>query len=164
MGAIALSNNQHYQQQTAPPRSGSHTPTRWGQLRLKSNSAPSSKTTDTTATTDAPSPDSPPKSAICAPPSKPSPTVSANKKNASAASKPDNTLAESVNSLYKAELIYGPDQGRWRTVEEIELATLMWLKWYNEQRIHGYLNNVPPTEYEDAYHAERSGNQLLGNL
>jgi putative transposase len=75
----------------------------------------------------------------------------------------DNALAESVNALYKAELIYGPDQGPWRTVEEVELATLMWVKWYNEQRIHGYLNNIPPTEYEDAYHAQRSGKQLIGN-
>ena len=75
----------------------------------------------------------------------------------------DNALAESVNSLYKTELIYGPDQGPWRTVEEVELATLMWVKWYNEQRIHGYLNNIPPAEYEDAYHAERSHKQLIGN-
>jgi putative transposase len=75
----------------------------------------------------------------------------------------DNALAESVNALYKTELIYGPDQGPWRTVEEVELATLMWVKWYNEQRIHGYLNNIPPTEYEDAYHAERSHKQLIGN-
>jgi putative transposase len=75
----------------------------------------------------------------------------------------DNALAESVNALYKTELIYGPDQGPWKTVAEVELATLMWVKWYNEQRIHGYLNNIPPTEYEDAYHAERSGKQLIGN-
>jgi putative transposase len=75
----------------------------------------------------------------------------------------DNALAESVNALYKTELIYGPDQGPWKTVEEVELATLMWVKWYNEQRIHGYLNNIPPAEYEDAYHAERSGKQLIGN-
>ncbi len=75
----------------------------------------------------------------------------------------DNALAESVNSLYKTELIYGPDQGPWKTVAEVELATLMWVKWYNEQRIHGYLNNIPPAEYEDAYHAERSGKQPVGN-
>jgi putative transposase len=75
----------------------------------------------------------------------------------------DNALAESVNALYKTELIYGPDQGPWRTVEEVELATLMWVKWYNEQRIHGYLNNIPPAEYEDAYHAKRSHKQLIGN-
>jgi putative transposase len=75
----------------------------------------------------------------------------------------DNALAESVNSLYKTELIYGPDQGPWRSVEEVELATLLWVRWYNKERIHGYLNNIPPAEYEDAYHAERSGKQLIGN-
>jgi putative transposase len=75
----------------------------------------------------------------------------------------DNALAETVNSLYKAELIYGPDQGPWRTIEEVELATLTWVHWYNTQRIHGYLNNIPPAEYEDTYHAERSSKQLLGN-
>jgi putative transposase len=75
----------------------------------------------------------------------------------------DNALAESVNALYKTELIYGPDQGPWRTVDEVELGTLMSVKWYNEERIHGYLNNIPPAEYDDAYHAERSGKQLIGN-
>jgi putative transposase len=75
----------------------------------------------------------------------------------------DNALAESVNSLYKTELIYGPNQGPWKTIEEVELATLSWVHWYNTQRIHGYLDNVPPAEYEDAYHAERSGKQPVGN-
>ncbi len=75
----------------------------------------------------------------------------------------DNALAESVNSLYKTELIYGPNQGPWKTIEEVELATLSWVHWYNTQRIHGYLDNVPPAEYEDAYHAERSDKQLVGN-
>ncbi len=75
----------------------------------------------------------------------------------------DNALAESVNSLYKTELIYGPNQGPWKTIEEVELATLSWVHWYNTQRIHGYLDNVPPAEYEDAYHAERSIKQPVGN-
>ncbi len=75
----------------------------------------------------------------------------------------DNALAESVNSLYKTELIYGPNQGPWRTVEEVELATLSWVHWYNTQRIHGYLDNIPPAEYEDAYHTERSDKQPVGN-
>ena len=75
----------------------------------------------------------------------------------------DNALAESVNSLYKAELIYGPDQGPWKTIEEVELATLSWIHWYNTQRIHGYIGDVPPAEYENAYHAQRSGKQLVGN-
>jgi putative transposase len=75
----------------------------------------------------------------------------------------DNALAESVNSLYKAELIYGPNQGPWETIEDVELATLGWIHWYNTQRIHGYIGDIPPAEYEDTYHAERSGKHLVGN-
>jgi len=41
----------------------------------------------------------------------------------------DSAITESVNALYKAELIYGPDQGPRKTVEEVELATFMWVKW-----------------------------------
>jgi len=55
----------------------------------------------------------------------------------------DNALAESVNSLYKAELIYGPAQGPWKTIEDVELATLGWVHWYNTQRIHGYIGDIP---------------------
>jgi len=75
----------------------------------------------------------------------------------------DNALAESVNSLYKAELVYGPEQGPWRTVADLELATLGWVHWFNTQRLHGYLGDIPPAEYEDAYHAERSSKQPVGN-
>ncbi len=75
----------------------------------------------------------------------------------------DNALAESVNSLYKAELIYGPDQGPWRSIEDVELATLGWIHWYNTQRIHSYLNDVPPAEFEDTYHAQQQAKQLIGN-
>jgi len=60
----------------------------------------------------------------------------------------DNALAENVNGLYKAELIRGPGQGPWRTVEDVELATLSWVHWYNETRLHEYLNYLPPAEYE----------------
>ena len=75
----------------------------------------------------------------------------------------DNALAESVNSLYKAELIRGPGQGPWHTIEDVELATLGWVHWYNTQRIHGYTGDIPPAEFEDIYHAERSIKQSLGN-
>ena len=65
----------------------------------------------------------------------------------------DNALAESVNGLYKTELIYGPDQGPWRTVEDVELATLGWVHWHNTERLHGYLADVPPAEFEAAFYA-----------
>ena len=75
----------------------------------------------------------------------------------------DNALAETVNGLYKTELIYGPDQGPWRTIEDVELATLSWVHWYNTQRLHGYLNDVPPAEYEAVYDPERSRTLPVGN-
>lgn len=64
----------------------------------------------------------------------------------------DNALAESVNALYKTELIYGPDQGPWRTVEDVELATLGWVHWHNTGRLHSYLADVPPAEFETAFY------------
>ena len=75
----------------------------------------------------------------------------------------DNALAETVNSLYKAELVYGPDQGPWRTVADVELATLGWVHWFNNQRLHGYCGDIPPAEYEADYDAERSGKLPVGN-
>jgi putative transposase len=65
----------------------------------------------------------------------------------------DNALAETVNGYYKAELIRGPARtGPWKTVEEVELATLGWVHWHNTQRLHGYLGDLPPVEFE-ALHA-----------
>jgi len=75
----------------------------------------------------------------------------------------DNALAETVNGLYKTELIYGPDQGPWKTVADVELATLSWVHWFNTQRIHGYLGDVPPAEYEEAYDAQTRAEELIGN-
>ena len=65
----------------------------------------------------------------------------------------DKALAESVNALYKTELIYGPDQGPWRTVEDVELATLSWVHWHNTERLHSHCGDVPPTEFEAASYA-----------
>ena len=67
----------------------------------------------------------------------------------------DNALAETVNGYYKAELIRGPARtGPWKTVEEVELATLGWVHWHNTQRLHGYLGDLPPAEFEQL-HATR---------
>jgi putative transposase len=64
----------------------------------------------------------------------------------------DNALAEAVNSLYKAELI-GP-RGPWRTAEQVELATLAWVRWWNQQRLHSAINDIPPAEHEARYYRE----------
>ena len=65
----------------------------------------------------------------------------------------DNALAESVFSLYKAELI--TMQGPWRTVEDVELATLSWVYWWNTARLHSAIGDVPPAEFEAAHYAHQ---------
>ena len=67
----------------------------------------------------------------------------------------DNALAETVNGYYKAELIRGPARtGPWKTIEEVELATLSRVHWHNNQRLHGYLGDVPPVEFEQHHAAQ----------
>jgi putative transposase len=68
----------------------------------------------------------------------------------------DNALAETVNGLYKTELIRGPGRGPWKTVEDVELATLGWVHWHNTERLHSYLDDVPPAEFEAAFYAAQS--------
>jgi len=75
----------------------------------------------------------------------------------------DNALAETVNGLYKTELIYGPVQeGKpWKTVADVELATLGWVHWHNTQRLHGYTADLPPAEFEAAFYAVEQADQTL---
>jgi putative transposase len=63
----------------------------------------------------------------------------------------DNALAETVNGLYKAELIRR--RGPWRTAAEVERATAAWVAWWNTQRLHGALGHVPPAEFEQGHGA-----------
>ncbi len=66
----------------------------------------------------------------------------------------DNALAETVNGYYKAELVRGPaHSGPWKTIEQLELATLTWVHWHNTERLHGYLGDVPPAEFEATFYA-----------
>jgi putative transposase len=58
----------------------------------------------------------------------------------------DNALAETVNGLYKAELIRR--RGPWRTAAAVARATAEWVAWWNTRRLHGALGHVPPAEYE----------------
>jgi putative transposase len=74
----------------------------------------------------------------------------------------DNALAETVNGYYKSALIYGPAcTGPWKTVEDVELATLSWVHWHNTARLHGYLNDLPPTEFEAIFYATKRTDQPL---
>ena len=73
----------------------------------------------------------------------------------------DTALAETVNSLYKTELIR--QQGPWRSIDDVEVATLSWVCWFNTVRLHGTLDDVPPTEYEAAHYLHRTkANQPVG--
>jgi putative transposase len=65
----------------------------------------------------------------------------------------DNALAETQIGLYKTELI--ERQRPWRTSEQVELATLEWIDWFNNRRLHGSVGNVPPAEAEGRYYATR---------
>ena len=58
----------------------------------------------------------------------------------------DNAAAESLNSLYKKELI--EREGPWRGTDDVMLATLEWVDWYNTERLHSACKYIPPKEYE----------------
>jgi putative transposase len=64
-----------------------------------------------------------------------------------------NALAETVHGLYKTELINR--RGPWRTVNQVELATARWVDFWNTQRLHSACGDVPPAEFEAAYHARQ---------
>ena len=59
----------------------------------------------------------------------------------------DNALAETTIGLYKTELIN--QQGPWKTMEQVEFATLQWVDWYNHRRLHGSCDKLTPVEYEN---------------
>ena len=66
----------------------------------------------------------------------------------------DNALAETTNGLYKTECVFGPDAPRpWDDVDELELATLSWVHWFNEHRLHSHCGDIPPAELEAAFYA-----------
>lgn len=63
----------------------------------------------------------------------------------------DNALAETINGLYKAEVIHR--RGPWRSLEAVEYATLEWVDWFNNRRLLEPIGNIPPAEAEAAYYA-----------
>jgi putative transposase len=58
----------------------------------------------------------------------------------------DNAMAEAFNSLFKAELVR--NKGPWRGLDDLEMATVEYIDWYNNRRLHGELGHVPPAEHE----------------
>ncbi len=65
----------------------------------------------------------------------------------------DNALAETVNGLYKNELIHR--RGPWRNLDDVEVSTAAWVHWWNTARLHGACGDIPPEEHEAAWHAAR---------
>jgi putative transposase len=65
----------------------------------------------------------------------------------------DNALAESVIGLFKTEVIWR--RGPWRTIEDVEFATLEWVDWFNTRRLLEPIGYVPPAEYEETYHQQQ---------
>jgi transposase InsO family protein len=74
----------------------------------------------------------------------------------------DNALAETIIGLYKTELVY--PRGPWSRLEDIELATLEWIWWFNNHRLLGPLGHVPPAEYEEAYYLRHHSPQARETL
>jgi transposase InsO family protein len=62
----------------------------------------------------------------------------------------DNALAETVIGLYKAEVIH--HRGPWRSIDEVEYATLEWVDWFNNRRLLESISNIPPAEHEAMYY------------
>ncbi|WP_042703496.1 integrase core domain-containing protein, partial [Azospirillum sp. B506] len=64
----------------------------------------------------------------------------------------DNALAETINGLYKTEVIRR--RGPWHTLEAVEFATLEWVDWFNHRRLLEPIGNIPPAEAEARYYAQ----------
>lgn len=64
----------------------------------------------------------------------------------------DNALAETINGLYKAEVIH--KDGPWKGLDQVELATLDWVDWFNNRRLLSSIGDIPPAEYEENYYRQ----------
>jgi putative transposase len=64
----------------------------------------------------------------------------------------DNALAETVNGLYKAEVIH---RQSWKNLEAVEFATLDWVDWFNNRRLLGPIGDIPPAEAEANYYQQQ---------
>ena len=73
----------------------------------------------------------------------------------------DNAMAESVNALFKTELHRNPailaaNGGHWKGLDDLEVATCAWVSWFNEERLHGELDDATPAEVEAEYYRAKS--------
>jgi putative transposase len=73
----------------------------------------------------------------------------------------DNAAAEALNSLYKRELI--DPKKDWLGVDDVMLATMEWVQWYNDYRIHSYSGDIPPKKYEEIYYRALESGKLTSS-
>jgi len=73
----------------------------------------------------------------------------------------DNALAETINGLYKTEGIRNPKRGPWKTIDDVEYATLEWVGWFNNQRLLEPIGNIPPVEYEKQYYEQSEESAMV---
>lgn len=71
----------------------------------------------------------------------------------------DNALAETINGLYKAELIHR--RAPWKTKESLELATLEWVSWFNHHRLLEPIGYIPPDEAEENYYRQLASQAVI---
>ncbi len=67
----------------------------------------------------------------------------------------DNAFAESVIGAFKTEVIR--QKGQWKSIDDMEFATLDWVCWYNEKRLYEPLGHIPPAEFQQMYYQNQSG-------
>ena len=70
----------------------------------------------------------------------------------------DSALAETINGLYKAEVIH--KNGPWRGLDDVERATLTWVDWFNNRRLLQPIGDVPPVEFEMMYHQQTESSKV----
>jgi transposase InsO family protein len=74
----------------------------------------------------------------------------------------DNALAETINGLYKTEVIRR--NRPWRNIEEVEFATLEWVDWFNNRRLLEPIRNIPSAELEQVYYEEQEAPAMVAGL
>ena len=74
----------------------------------------------------------------------------------------DNALAETINGLYKTEVIR--KDGPWRGIDPVEYATLEWVDWFNNRRLLEPIGNIPPAEYEKMYYDQIETPAMVAGL
>ena len=79
------------------------------------------------------------------------PRPASSRRSAASATATTTLSAETINGLYKAEVIHR--RGPWRSFEAVEFATLEWVDWFNNRRLLEPIGNIPPAEAEERYYA-----------